>query len=137
MTTYAIFVAAAENGWKGPPIATWDAALVQEDNLVLKDQANPEKLVGCALSDVERVRWCALDGTEKSCVQLDVTIRGTGKLFAYASAACLDHLQGKGVDTAEMGEEERDVFQPLWTRLSAENADFTTEIVSLVNENLT
>ena len=37
MTTYAIFVAAAESDWKGPPVATWDAALVQDElELVLQ-----------------------------------------------------------------------------------------------------
>ena len=137
MTTFAVFVAAAESDWKGPPVATWDAALVQDDSLVLKDAANTEKLVGCALADLEMVRWCTLaEADAGTCLQLDVTIRGTGKIFAYASTDCLRHMADKGVETEEMDDHDKGVFQPLWTRLEAENAEFTAEIMSLVNEEL-
>lgn len=139
MTTYAIFVAAAESDWKGPPVATWDAALVQDENLVLKDAGNTEKLVGCALGDLEKVRWCTLAEANGSgsCLQLDVTIRSTGKIFAYASDGCLRHLADRGVETEEMDDHDKGVFQPLWQKLDKENADFTAEIISLVNEELT
>lgn len=138
MTTYAIFVAAAEGDWKGPPVATWDAALVQEENLVLKDAGNTEKLVGCALADLDLVRWCRLAAAaEGGCVQLDVAIRGTGKIFAYASDGCLRHLEDKGVTIEEMDDHDKGVFQPLWQKLNKENAAFTAEILSLVNEKLT
>lgn len=146
MTSHAIFVGFSVDGWRGPQLVQWEPGLVEKDHLVMRalggesgegDEGAAAQWVGCHLSDVESVRYCAVTAdAAPPCLQAAIAIRDAGTMYAYASERCLRYLQDCGVRVMEMGAADSESCRALWAEICESDATLSGEVRDLVNSPL-
>ena len=142
VSSYAIFVGFPADDWRGPELVRWEPGLIEKDYIALRageadgeDDAN--RWVGCALGDVEEVRWCALnEGEALSCFQAEISVRTAGTVYAYVSRPCLTYLEGQGIAVSQMDAADTESCRTLWSELAEEEGNLTAEVCGIVNASL-